>query len=100
MSASQVGALIGSILSLMLAPAVWLLVARVISPLRRRPDIANAIAAILVCFGAYASLIGSGSTGFPVIAAILLLCLLFWNYRRDVRGLARREADAFSDYSD
>lgn len=88
MGAAQIGQVVGNFLVCLFIAAVWLLIAKAIPPLRRRPGISNLVAAILVCLVAYSSFVGGGQAGLPMAGAILMLLLLAWNYRRDTRLLA------------
>lgn len=83
---AQVGQLIGVVLVYMVVAAIWLIVAKIVPPLRKRPRVSNALAAALVCVFALASVTGTNSQvshSITVTAAVIVLALIWWNYRRD-----------------
>lgn len=94
MGAGMVGNYIGTVLASLFLPLVWLIVARLVPPLRRSPGVANAVAVALAWFAAFASARGAGSAGPAIVAAVMAAALFYWNYRRDVRALADAQSRA------
>ncbi len=82
--------------SLILIAAVWLIIARLIPPLRRRPGLSNAVAGVLVCFLAYVSLVGGEPFNRVAVGVPITLGMLWWNYRRGMRALAQKASVAES----
>jgi hypothetical protein len=93
------GAKFGYVLGGMLGPAivtaVWLLIARFVPALNRRPALSNSVAALLACFVAFAGLAVGQPMYSPVIAAALILIFLWLKYRRESRDLTQRPRNPF-----
>ena len=90
MGPGQLGYLIGTLLTLVVVGAVWLIVAKLIPPLRRRPGVSNLVAAVLVLCAAVANASEGGSAAMPLFAGLLVSGLLWWNYRREARALVQK----------
>jgi hypothetical protein len=94
MSAGYIGSLIGSALFVVFAVFIWLIIAKVIPALRRRPAVSNGVGGALALFLSYAGVRGSDDYLPGILSAVVVLLLLWWNYRRDVNALAKKAAVA------
>ena len=84
----MIGYFIGQFASFLILAAIWLIITKLIPPLRRRPSISYGVAMALVALLALTQ-IGVSSS----LAAVLCEGLLFWQYRR---ALAKQAKQAIS----
>lgn len=77
------GYVIGQFVMFLLVAAIWLIITKLIPPLRRRPGISYGVAMVLVVLLALTQIGLSPSLAFTALAAVICEALLFWQYRRD-----------------
>lgn len=86
MSAYMVGYLTGEgaglLIAFLLLAGVWLVIAMIIAPLRRRPRLSYGVAIALVLLAALLMLADASLRIPDVVAAIISVALLSWQYRR------------------
>jgi asparagine N-glycosylation enzyme membrane subunit Stt3 len=94
MNPVAVGEFIGAFAIAIGVAAVWLIIAYVISPLRRRPQASHIVAMVLVAI--LAIIPAGGPSGASVGAAILCIALLYWQMKRAERKLVAKAGEAGS----
>lgn len=93
MSAGMVGYVIGQFVMFLLVAAIWLIITKLIPPLRRRPGISYGVAMVLVVLLALTQIGVSSSLALTAVAVVVCEALLFWQYRRD-RAKQAKQAPA------
>jgi hypothetical protein len=85
MGAAQLGYFIGSFAMSLLFAAVWLIISKVIPPIRHRLRFSYGIAVVLAFLPPLITL--GGPTASNLLGALLCAALLFWQYKRARRKL-------------
>lgn len=93
MSAGLIGYVFGQFIMFLLVAVVWLIITKLIPPLRRRPGVSYGVAMVLVVLLALTQIGVSSSLALTTVAAIVCEALLFWQYRRD-RSKQTKQAPA------
>lgn len=87
----QMGYVVG-VFGLSLAFAlIWLVISKIVPPLRERLGLSYAVAAVLAFVPSFIS--PHGPNVLNLIGPLLCVCLLFWQYRRDRKRLANANLD-------
>jgi hypothetical protein len=96
-SGARIGYVLGGMLGPTIVTAVWLLIARFVPALNRRPALSNGVAALLACFVAYVGLSVGEPMYSPVVAAAFILIFLWFKYRRESSDLTQSPAIRSTD---
>ncbi len=82
MSAGQLGYLAGAFAMSLLFAAVWLIICKVVPPLRRKLGVSYGIAIALAFLPALLTIGASDAIHLNFLGAFLCAGLLFWQYKR------------------
>ncbi|MHB8425830.1 MAG: hypothetical protein ACYDB9_11905 [Gammaproteobacteria bacterium] len=85
MSAGQFGYLVGAFAMALLFAVVWLIICKVIPPLRRKLGVSYGIAMALAFVPSLITV--GGPNIFNLIGSLLCVGLLFWQYKRAQKKL-------------
>lgn len=77
------GYIVGQFVMFLLVASVWLIITKLIRPLRRRVGVSYGVAMGLVAFLALAQIGVSESLLLTFVVAVACESILFWQYRRD-----------------
>ncbi len=93
----RIGHFIGFFLGTLILPVVWLIICKVIPPLRRRPGVSYGIAialAFLPSLGFIARSFPSQLVASELLVGLLCAALLFWQYTRAKAKLRRAPSNS------
>jgi len=79
----MIGYLFGQFLIFLVVAAIWLIVTKLIPPLRRRPGVSYGVAMALVLLASLTQIHASSWLVLTGVAFLLCEALLFWQYRRE-----------------
>jgi hypothetical protein len=80
MGPGQLGYMVGAFATSLLFAVVWLIICRIIPPLRKRIGVSYGVAIALAFVPSFVTV--GGPNVFNIIGALLCVGLLFWQYKR------------------
>lgn len=82
MSAGLIGYFFGAFVMSLLFAAVWLIICKLVPPLRKKPGISYGVAMVLALIPPFLTLGVSDTIIVNFVAAFACVGLLFWQYKR------------------
>jgi predicted tellurium resistance membrane protein TerC len=94
MGAAMIGYVVGMAVGSLVLPILLLILTRFVPAMRRHPTIVYGVCLALVLFVFIAAAARADSLGPVIVAALLALLFLGWDYIRNVKALAAASSSA------
>lgn len=82
MSAGLIGYFVGSFVMSLLVAIIWLIICKVVPPLRKKPRVAYGVAMVLALVPPLLTIGVSDAIAINFAGAFVCIGLLFWQYKR------------------